>query len=314
VYTIVLNCGFFGLLYGLGLSFVGASNDIFIELQSSGFFYGGLLGLLHLLSVVGINAFISGADSLDESSGNLVLNGIVSGIICLVLGTIAGIMLGANDPALTRGQDAVENARLASQNAWATAILLGGAGAAIGVFIGTIGSLTMGLLLPMAKGVHGVFVPLATSVLGRVKYNPLLCHTCFQYSQPGRSPYKDGERFCEHCRHQIPRTAETPGRLIVIFGKFPVKKKRRQYVLADPDLKDHDASIEVSALGINTADCDKQLLKNFIYYSINYPPTKGLRSIGVLYRGNLDELGDTLKQALQNTFGSVKSVARTTGK
>ena len=312
VYTIILNCGFFGLLYGLGLSFAGSMNDIFVDLQSAGFIYGGLLGLLHLLSVLGINAFISGEDGLDNISGNLVLNGIVSGIFCTVLGCVAGIMLGMNDPALMLVKDEVERAKLAGQNAWGTAILLSGIGAVLGVLIGAIGSMTMGFLLPLAKMIHGPIVPFATAILGKIKYKPLLCHTCFQYSQPGRSPYQDGNRFCEYCHHQIPRTADTPGRLIVTFGKFEAKRKRRLYILADPDLKDHDVLIEVSAIGINTASCDPRLLKNFISYIVEYPPTAGLRSIGVLYKGNLDELGEELKQALRDNFGSVRSVARAT--
>ena len=57
---------------------------------------------------------------------------------------------------------------------------------------------------------------------------------------------------------------------------------------------------------IDTKTCNSLLLERFLTYILNYPPVKGLQSVQILYQGTLDDLGDHLKNALQNTLPHIQ--------
>ena len=42
---------------------------------------------------------------------------------------------------------------------------------------------------------------------------------------------------------------------------------------------------------------------------VNHPPKGGLKSVEVFYQGDLDDLGDNLKNALQNTFVQIEKLS-----
>jgi len=48
--------------------------------------------------------------------------------------------------------------------------------------------------------------------------------------------------------------------------------------------------------------------ERFIIYIINYPSRGGLQSVRIFHQGELDELGDNLKNTLQNNFEYIERI------
>jgi hypothetical protein len=92
----------------------------------------------------------------------------------------------------------------------------------------------------------------------------------------------------------------------VMFGDFHPKRQRRVFLLINPDVVQRTFPIEVSEVYIDTATCDRNLLERFITYIVNYPPTRGVQSVHILCKGELDELGANLKNALHNNFRHIQ--------
>jgi hypothetical protein len=103
----------------------------------------------------------------------------------------------------------------------------------------------------------------------------------------------------------VEHTAES-GKVIFTFGDFPQQAEGRVFVLSNPDFEQQDQPIDVSEVYIDTTTCDKRLLERFMAFIAHYSPKRGLRSVQIFYRGELEDLGENLKNALQNTFKFVE--------
>jgi hypothetical protein len=183
---------------------------------------------------------------------------------------------------------------------------------------GVIGGVTSGLLIvgwmissrPLTVLVNAIsqdISKLVALILSGVRFNTILCGHCYRYSAPFRSRYDKGKRFCEHCQSEIPFTHD-PGKLIVMFGNIRLNQDGRIFILSNPDFDQKEQPIDVSAVYIDTETGDPRLIERFITYIVNYPPRQGLRSVRILYRGKLAELGENLKNAVQNNFEHLKKL------
>ena len=161
-----------------------------------------------------------------------------------------------------------------------------------------------------------------TFLLTFLKFRTILCSHCLRYTQPFKSRYENGRRYCEHCHEEIESTKD-PGVVIFTFGNVSLAKPDgRAFIHADPNLdqqnqivdgstlyfKQKDRPIDVSNVYIDAKTCEPFLLEKFITYIVNYPPKNGVRAVRIFYQGELDELGENLKNALQNNFEHVEKI------
>jgi hypothetical protein len=114
--------------------------------------------------------------------------------------------------------------------------------------------------------------------------------------------------------------------VIFTFGDFPqTKPEDRIFVCSNPklgslqsesegrfffrsqlDLDQRPRPVDVSEVYIDIKTCDPHLIERFITYILHDPPEHGLQSVQIFYRGELDELGENLKNALRNNFEMLK--------
>lgn len=135
-------------------------------------------------------------------------------------------------------------------------------------------------------------------------FKTVICQHCLRCTVPFRSHYKKGTRYCEHCGKRV-EAGTDPDKVIIAFGDIRPKKEGCVIGLANPDFEQKKQPIEVSEVYVDTATCNPQFLERFITYIVNYPPTHGLRSVKIFYWGELDDLGENLKNALRNTFAEL---------
>ncbi len=135
----------------------------------------------------------------------------------------------------------------------------------------------------------------------------IICGKCLRYTHPLHGRYEHGNRFCEHCQQEVERTKER-GKVIVTFD-YPLTANGREFILSTPEFEQQEHPIEVSIVYLNTNSCDYRLFERFITYILNYPPTNGAQSIQIRYTGMLDNLGENLKNVLQNTFYHVEQIS-----
>jgi hypothetical protein len=267
-----------------------------------GGFVGGMIGL-----VGGFVISRPGTSVLNMIASGLMAGGTIGGIVGGIRGMKAGIEVGGR--AVGEFVD------------WFTVGGIGGGiaggvvngmygitpGAVIGASVGGIGSGIPLIVLPfvwiLASMVSLVLAPLL--ILSRFKR--ILCNNCLRYTRPLKSKYKDGKRYCERCRKEVEFTTD-PGEVILNFGNLPLELEGRVFMLTNPDFEQKTKYIDVSEVYIDTKTCDKFLLEKFITYILNYPPEGGLQSVQIFYRGELDELGENLKNALRNTFKFVEKI------
>jgi hypothetical protein len=121
-----------------------------------------------------------------------------------------------------------------------------------------------------------------------------------------KSDYIDGKRCCEHCKQAL-RRQHGYDKIIFIFGDYRLKERSREFILANPDFEKKKSSIDVSEVYIDTKTADKRHLEKFITYIRNYPPKYGLKSVKIIHRGDLDDLGH-LKNLILNNFKTIKNV------
>jgi hypothetical protein len=173
------------------------------------------------------------------------------------------------------------------------------------VTLGLAGGIVI-IRLPLAEMTAKIGAWVITPVFILLKFKPTLCPHCLRYSAPLKSRYRDGLRYCEYCQQVVEHTKEL-GEVIFTFG-YPLEAKGRRFILSNPDFEHKNHPIDVAKIYIETSTCDKRLLERFLTYIVNYPPTQGLQPVQVFYRGMLDELGENLKNALQNTFRHVEQI------
>lgn len=95
---------------------------------------------------------------------------------------------------------------------------------------------------------------------------------------------------------------------VLTFGAVNITLPDSTYIFANPDFEHKETPIEISAVYIDTTTCDRLLLERFLTYIVNYPPKKGVKSVQIFYQGNLNDLGDNLKNALQNNFIRIEEI------
>lgn len=137
--------------------------------------------------------------------------------------------------------------------------------------------------------------------------NNIICNNCLRYTQPLKSRYEHGTRYCELCDQAVEWTKD-PGKVVFTFGDFSLKPNGRVFILSNPDFEQKDHHIDVSEVYIDTKTCDRRLFERFITFIINYPPKDDLQSIQIFHQGELDFLGDNLKNTLRNNFDQVEHI------
>ncbi len=149
---------------------------------------------------------------------------------------------------------------------------------------------------------------LVALILSEVHFSTIICGHCYRYTEPRRSLYDRGRRYCEHCQTELPFTHD-PGTVIFLFGHIsPPLPDSRMFMLSNPDFEQKDKPIDVCEVYIDTTTVDKRLLERFVTNILNCPPKHGLQSVQIFYQGKLDELGGNLKNALQNNFECVERI------
>lgn len=155
----------------------------------------------------------------------------------------------------------------------------------------------------------------------------ILCNHCWCYTDPFQSQYQNGKRFCEHCQQEVEHT-KMKGKVIFMFGTFSVNIDDKEYtittprfevlklpnrvvVLSNPGFKAPQHRIDVSEIYIDTKTCHSQHLERGITYICHYLPDKSVNTIQLFYRGNLDDLGEHLKNTLHNTFQHIEEIHTT---
>jgi len=152
-----------------------------------------------------------------------------------------------------------------------------------------------------------------TPVLNLFRFKTIICPHCLRYTHPFHTRYHDGRRYCEHCHGRIGQTSEA-GRVVVIFGTFKeqhlkqITTGNRIFCLANPDFEKKTVPIDVSTVWVEPSTSQESLLERFLAYIVNYPPEQGVQSVHIVICGNLTDLQESLKNALQNTFRHVQQI------
>jgi hypothetical protein len=192
-------------------------------------------------------------------------------------------------------------------------------GSFLSVMIGGLLPLLLFGLFPFARFLSRGFIPL----FSLFRFRKILCTQCFHMTSPFKSQYVAGIRSCEHCGQTVERT-DVSGKVLFSFGVFPfhyrghcydltnpeftlVPLPQRQFLFSNPGFQSAEHHVAVSDVYIDTETCDCRRLEQFLTYVLHYMPPRSVRSIRVFYRGNLDNLGERLKNALQNTFHQIHS-------
>lgn len=210
---------------------------------------------------------------------------------------------------------------LMGENRFVEGIVMG----IFGVLSGIISGYISGILLSLVAGVLTKIMILLVEIMNTLvsavmnpllivlKFATIICDNCFRYTKPLNSHYEDGIRYCEHCNKPVEYTRE-PGKVRLAFGefsKFQLRKMQsgeRRFLLVNPDFDQNNNRIDVSRVYLDTETCDRLLFEGFIIYIINSPPKNGLQSVQMFHHGELEELGDNLKNTLQNNFKYIERV------
>jgi hypothetical protein len=175
------------------------------------------------------------------------------------------------------------------------------------------------------RGVLGLFIT------GSLK--TIMCNHCLRYTSPWKADYKSGRRYCEHCHAEVEQTTE-PGKVIFTFGSFnefqlqklqpanhrvflkenltfgyvPLQTESNLFFQSRFDLNQHMYPVDVSEVYIDTATCESWRLERFMTYIVNNPPQHGIRSVKIFYQGELESLGENLKNTLRNNFEHIEKI------
>lgn len=142
---------------------------------------------------------------------------------------------------------------------------------------------------------------IVSPLLVLLRFNKVICNNCLRSTTRFRSQYREGRRYCEHCRQEIDPSGGYD-KVNVTFGNIPLNLKEKIHILSDPDFEKREQPIDVSEVYIDTQTCNRRLLERFITYILNYPPKHGVQAVKIFHKGTLDNLGENFKNALQNNF------------
>lgn len=241
---------------------------------------GGILGMIHTIISVMVGGFL-----VDERV--ILIAGEISG--GMIAGTIAGGLFAGG--------------LLFSYAGFVEFVL----GMMIGIIGGGVAGGMMLFVFLVTTIITEIFSSAISPLLSLLRFKTILCNHCLRYTHPLWSRYIRGNRYCEHCYEEVEWT-KAPGNLIFTFGNFQQHREGRVFVLSNPDLERKEQPVDVSEVYIDTQTSEIYLLEQFITYIINYPPTHGVRSVRIFYRGDLDNLGKNLRNALQNNFEHVACI------
>lgn len=87
-----------------------------------------------------------------------------------------------------------------------------------------------------------------------------------------------------------------------------IKRPGRVFICSNPGFSSAGRGVDVSEVYIDTKTCESHRLERFVTYMVHSPPTHGLQSVQIFYWGELDDLGDNLKNALQNNFIRIEEI------
>lgn len=327
------------IVFGGGLACIHSAIVWF--LASARRFNCGLVG-------AGIGLFIGGIiGGIIGGLGAQIFHSEIVAILLFILVLAGGIILGS---VLGVKYEQSSSGRLAAEVA-ATMVLCGCVGGLVGLFgfNAEFGAAVIGMFFGAFLGeiLGGVFVILLTMLaifslfvfiglshlLILARFKTILCGNCLCYTQPLKSRYNAGLRYCEHCHTEVELTRE-PGKVIFLFGQFSESQLqelrssgKRNFIVLNPtfgetrqkpenglffrsavDLNREECPVDASEVYIDTKTSEWRLLERFITYIVNYQPRHGLQSIKLFYWGEINDFGENLRNALRNNFGHLKQL------
>jgi hypothetical protein len=178
--------------------------------------------------------------------------------------------------------------------------------------------------VPLARGLRGALIMMQrvgsddiasviTPLLSLLKFREILCQHCLRYTHPSRSRYQDGIRYCEHCGQTVEQT-RVPGRVVFVFGAFnnaqlePIRSEQRMFLKVNPDFVRETAPVDVSTVYLDPGTCNRRQFERFITFLVNHPPKHGLQAVQIMYTGHLNDLGQHLENAINNTFTNIQQL------
>lgn len=176
----------------------------------------------------------------------------------------------------------------------------------------------------MTEMISKIVTHIFTSLLILWRFRTILCSHCFRYTHPLHSSYDAGIRSCEHCQHDVENT-KIVGKIIFTFGNLSLNIENKEYaltnlqvelltlpqrvfVLSNPDFQSLQPYIEVSEIYLDTKTCHIQKIEQCIAYVCHYLSEKRVKTLRIFYQGQLDDLGERLKNTLQNTFQHIEQI------
>lgn len=180
-------------------------------------------------------------------------------------------------------------------------------GILVGVITGMLAGGLVAVMLFIEKMISNIVSSILTPLLISSRFVTMICSHCLRYTDRFQSRYEHGKRYCEYCNNEVERTRD-PGKVIVTFGDIPLQPEGRIFMFSNPDFEQKEQPIDVSEVYIDANTCNKLLIERFITYIVNSPPTYGLESVRIFYRGKLDDLGTNLRNVFQNTFSHIEKV------
>jgi hypothetical protein len=179
-------------------------------------------------------------------------------------------------------------------------------GLLLSLFVGVnVGWITGGSALIASLISDRIVFPLTRSLFAFLRFRTIICESCLRYTSPPQSRYDTGRRYCEHCDEEVEDTKE-PGKVILTFGNLSLDPEGRVFVLSDPEFEQKEQPIDVSEVYIDTKTCNTRLFERFITYILHFRPKYGLHSVKIFYKGELEGLGQNLKNTLHNNFTRIE--------
>ena len=248
--------------------------------------------------------------------GFLILTPLAAGI-CVVVGGLAA--LGAS---VYIGEEYISFSSEGRMTIWVTIWVVGAIAGAIvgdsekgtwgGIIGSAVGIVAVAGLVSVAYGVtwtvSRIFCGFLTFLLTIIRFKKVICNNCYRYSFPLKSAYSSGERLCENCDKEMDYSRD-PGRVIMVFGNYPVDETGRKFIFKNPDFAKMDYQIDVTDTYIDSKSADPLLIEQFVTHVRElFPPRYGVDSIRVYHRGSLATLGANIDNLIVNNFEKVQGV------
>jgi hypothetical protein len=274
---------------------------MFIETRFNFWLFVGLIVILGILAVVYTGSL------LGRFASEIVSGGI---LFATILGTgisiVAGVMLW-------------------TEAGFGVGITGAGLGAGLSFFASLIMQWIIGVMLLFSLFISHLVSVVLAPLLIMIRYSTIICQHCLRYAYPFKSRYEAGTRYCEHCQKPVERT-HVAGKVIFTFGTFTLKldndeiqlanpnfelitRPGRVFICSNPGFKAAERGVDVSEVYIDTKTCELHRLERFMTYVVHTPLTHGLQSVKIFYQGELDDLGENLKNVLRNNFRHIEKIS-----